>query len=1228
MDGIACSARDMHLRRALGTQSPYTAIPPSARLSSGCDPVVDDLVFSRSSTVQLISVFISHPVKVAVAVLLVVLFGAIALFRMPVEMTPRVEQQWLSVSTTWPGAGPEEVEREIVYEQEKQLKSIPGMKYIVGQSSNSRARVSMGFDVKTDMNEALIKVNSRLQQIKSYPETALEPALYSGTDDSAQIATFNMIPRPPSDEELAAFAEQHPELSSQIDEILGQSIPTIQLERLQRLAETHPALNALLPADLDVARQAQFVEEHILAAIGRVQGVANVRVWGGKHQEMRVIVDPAKLAVLGVPLVELRNTLRDRNSDAPAGQLNEGKRKFDVRVMGRYTSPQQIEQEVIAVIDGAPVTIGDIAEVRLAYRSQLDSAAKHFSTDCLRINVSKEPGANILDVMDDIKTVRDELNSGVLKTRGLLLYQSYDDTEYVAASISSLQFNMLLGAALTTIVLLLFLKSARSTMLVGLAIPISIIGTILCLRLLGRSLNVVSLAGMSFAIGMLVDNAVVVLENIYRHYQAGASPTQAARRGTAEVWGATLASTLTTLAVFVPILFVREEAGQLFRDIALAISCGVGLSLIVSVVVIPTAAARLLPPHDRRGGKSRLGQTPDEVTRGATNDSSGARLPDGDDLRIRQRRSLLSYLLSPLDAVAGRFGRAVVWLNRMLNRHLMLKLTNVLLFVAGAVAVAYVLMPPVEYLPNGNVNSVKGRLVPPPGYNVRQLLSLGDAYYDQIRPLIEQPTEPAATAGTSSDTTQPPATVALTDPDSPRIVDYTFGAFMGKGYFSCKSDDPLRASELVDLMKARTGALPGVEAYVNQSGLFQDGWGSSSRVIEVHILGPDLRRLVELGTEVRSRVENVLPGATAYPTPSLEMGKPELRVIPDKLRAAEAGLSATEIGFAVDAFIDGAFADKYILNGEEIDLKLSLRADTTRERKLEDVPLSSSDGQVIPLSTIARIDMASSLESIRHINRERAITINVTPPEGVALATAIEKIETQVVAPLQEGGQLDGLYRITLSGTADKLRDTWAALRLNFLIAVLITYLLMAALFESWSYPFVIMVTLPLAAVGGLVGLRIVGLFTNQLLDILTMLGFVILIGTVVNNAILIVHQALNYMRRDGMHPDDAVLKSVATRIRPIFMTTITTTFGLFPLVVVNAAGSELYRGLGSVVLGGLVFSTLFTLFLVPSLFSLMHQFRSLFANRERGISQSPVTSRQMNDKSDDTTAGISVTVS
>jgi HAE1 family hydrophobic/amphiphilic exporter-1 len=352
----------------------------------------------------------------------------------------------------------------------------------------------------------------------------------------------------------------------------------------------------------------------------------------------------------------------------------------------------------------------------------------------------------------------------------------------------------------------------------------------------------------------------------------------------------------------------------------------------------------------------------------------------------------------------------------------------------------------------------------------------------------------------------------------------------------------------------------------------------------------------------------VIPDVQARPIPSLDLSSPEVHVEPKLVQTADLGITATDLGYTVNALVDGAYATDYYIGGDKIDLVILGNAVfSSRTQDLEELPVATPAGQVVPIGALAEVRLSSGPEQINHRERQRAITIQVSPPPAVALEDAIERINKEILDPLRESGQLGSEYTFNLSGTADKLLQTWRALRWNVVLALLITYLLMAALFESWIYPVVIIFSVPLGAVGGVAGLKLLSYYLilqrqpPQALDVLTMLGFVILIGTVVNNAILIVHQSLNYMRIDLCAPREAVLNSVRTRIRPIFMTTATTLFGLMPLVLFPGAGSELYRGLGSVVLGGLLVSTVFTLVLVPTLFSLLVSATGTGGHRDDG---------------------------
>ncbi len=1110
----------------------------------------------------LVEAFVRNPVKVSVGVLLLALFGGIALFRLPMQLTPEVETPTITIETRWPGASPGEVEREIVQEQEEQLKSVEGLTKLSSESMDSRGRITLEFNVATNMESALLKVNARLQQVREYPEDADEPVITTSNSSNSPIAWFILRPRVPTTEEIEAFQTEHPDLASSLEPARRAATGGLRQARLKRLARRSPAIAALLPPAIDVSKLRRFAEDNIEAAFERVPGVANSNVIGGREDELRVVVDARRLASRQVTLDDLRRALRLRNDDRSGGDFWEGKRRYVVRTLGRMTTPEEVADAVIARRDGRAVYVRDVAEVELGYKKP-DGLVRNFGTTAIAVNVIREVGANVIDVMDGLRAAMSNLNTSTLATNDLELVQVYDETTYIDSAVGLVRRNILLGGVLTVLVLLLFLKSARSTIVLALAIPTSIIGTFLVLALMGRSLNVVSLAGLAFAVGMLVDNAVVVLENIYRHYQGGEDRWTAAVKGTQEVWGAVVASTLTTLAVFVPVLFIQEEAGQLFRDIAIAIGAAVGFSMLVSVIVIPTATARIL--SDARGATGEPG--------------------------VAAWRRLVSTPLSILDRAGAAFIRQVVGVNRFIHRSALRELLLVIVLTGTALATSWALMPKVEYLPTGNRNLVFGILLPPPGYNLDKLAAMGEDIEERMRPYWD------VDAGD-------PAADSL---KYPFIRDFFYVARGRSIFMGVRTADPLRSGELIPLIQGIAGSVPGTFAVVKQSSIFESGL-SAGRTIDVEISGPDLPELVALGGEVFGRVRGLLPTAQVFPKPSLDLANPEVHVEPDWDKLADVGMDATELGFAVDALVDGAYAADYYIGGDKIDLSIvGAERLASRTQDLEQLPLATRSGVLVPLGSVARVNLSSGPEQINHRERQRTITIQVSPPPDIALEDAMESIDAKVLAPMRQAS--GGRARFVLSGTADKLRSTWKALRFNVFLALMITYLLMAALFESWLNPFVIILSVPLGAAGGIAALALLNLFVPQPLDVLTMLGFVILIGTVVNNAILIVHQTLNHIGGEAMPVEEALLASIRDRIRPIFMTTVTTVSGLIPLVVFPGAGAELYRGLGAVVLGGLVVSTLFTLLLVPTLFHLVHRVIPVRARSHRAPVAPPRTS-------------------
>ncbi len=1096
---------------------------------------------------NLIAACVASPVKVAVGVILVTLFGVLALISMPVQLTPEVQIPTITVECRWRGASPQEIERELIQPLEEQLRSAEGLVKLSSDSGSSAGSVELEFAVGTDMSQALIKVNTRVQQVRDWPIDADRPVIKTASANDRPVAWLMLGQAAPEPATIKTLKASHPELATELDRVLSARTPDLALFRLRRIAAAHPEIAGLAPPDIDVEAVRRMAEDDIESRLERVDGVSSADLVGGREDELQVIVDPQLLAARTLTIEDLRLALVNQNQDTSGGDLWEGKRRYVIRTLGQFRSPEQVEGVIITRRDGKPVYVRDVAKARLGTKKP-EGVVRRFGSNNIAIRVTRESGANVLDVMRRLRAVAERIDAD-LKPRGLSLSLAYDETTYIDSAIGLVNDSILVGGLLTLGTLLLFLRNIRSTLIVAMSIPVSVMGTFLALAAFNRTLNVISLAGIAFAVGMLIDNAVVVLENIFVHWSAGEEPKEAAVKGTQEVWGAILASTLTNVAVFLPILFVEGEAGQLFGDIALAIAAAVGLSIAVSGLVVPAAAAVLLQSRHARGAAA------------AVTGAGGTAASRGD--------------------IATRFGRAFMGVVTGMNRFLLASswraaAASAAIIAASALA-TWLLMPKAEYLPEGNRNLVFGILLPPPGYNILELLRMGDMVEQQLIPYWD------VDPGT-------PEAEAL---DAPMLGDCFFVARGRSVFIGLRSLDPLEAAKLVPLIRRVAADLPGTFAVAKQSSLFENGIGSG-RTIDIEITGPDLAKLVQLGVQVMGKLPEATPGSQNLPKPSLDLSSPEVQLVPRFEQAADMRLDARQLGYIVDCFVDGGYATDYFLDNDRIDLVIKGEDRfVQRTQDIRSLPVVTPGGQLVPLESVAEIrEFSSGPEQILHRERERAITVQVSPPPKMPLEEAQERIERLIVKPLEAAGALDGGYRISLGGTADKLVATWKSLWFNLVLAGVITYLLMAALFESWIYPGVVIASVPLGSVGGLLGLWLLNWFGSrfgifQPLDVLTMLGFVILIGTVVNNPILIVERALQLVRDGGAEPTAAILEAVSSRVRPIFMTTLTTVLGLLPLVLFPGAGSELYRGLGAVLLGGMLFSTLVTLVLVPALLSL-----------------------------------------
>ncbi|PTX54517.1 HAE1 family hydrophobic/amphiphilic exporter-1 [Litoreibacter ponti] len=1028
---------------------------------------------------------IERPVAVMAAVLIVILFGTIALSRIPIQLAPDVRKPIVVVETAWPGAAPSEIEREIVNLQEEALRGLEGLEIMTSRSRTGRAEVTLEFAIGTDMGDSLLLVSNRLDRVSGYPAEADEPTLNTSGADDSPIAWVILTAAEGNTRDIGTFRD--------------------------------------------------FIEDTVKDRVERIEGVSAVNLFGGVTRELQIVVDPLRLSRYNLTVPEVVRVLRAENISISAGDLDEGKRRYVVRTEGNLNTEDAIRNVVLrsgAATGGVGlVRVADVAEVAFSY-TDATTRLRFRGEPGLAFNIVRESGANVIAVMEEIRIVLAQLAEGPVAGAGLVMEQVYDETIYINGAIGLVTQNIWVGGALAALILMLFLRSPRATLVVSLAIPVSIVATFVVMALTGRTLNVISLAGIAFAVGMIVDAAIVVLENIFRLREQGKSRSEAAFEGARQVWGAILVSALTTVLVFVPILIMQLEAGQLFRDIAVAISVSVLLSLVVAVTVIPALASRLLSAKD---------QTP---TR-----------------------------LWGIDHIAGGFRALVMVYVRWTVRSRTLGLLMVGAIAGGAVLASITFLPRLEYLPEGNRNLVFGLIIPPPGYNLDTTQTIAERIETVARPLWEA------------------APNEQTEDGTPTIDNFFFVATPGNSFVGSSAVDGARAGELIPVLSRPIFAEPGTFGFMTQPSLFGRGVGGG-RTIELNVSGQDLNEILAVAGQAAGMVSGLLPRSEGHqfrPIPGLELGAPEVRLIPDRQRLADAGLDSSGLAATVDAFNDGLRVAEVTVGAERIDLVLRGDRSVQQALRTQDVgryPVVTPNGQIVPVSALSDVILTAGPTEIRHRDRLRTVTLEVRPSDALPLEAAVELLETEVVQALEAQG-LPSDIRLSVSGTADQLNQTWNAIQINLIVALIIVFLVMAILFESFVLPLVILIAVPVAAAGGVGGLALLNLYQTQPMDMLTLLGFVILVGIVVNNAILIVHQALYHLREESMSPVDAIEEATRNRIRPIFMSTLTSVMGMLPLILFPGEGSELYRGLGAVVVGGLSMSAFLTLLTVPPLLRL-----------------------------------------
>ena len=1002
-----------------------------------------------------------NPAGVLVAILMVALLGVFALVKLPIQLFPNVEEPVISIFTGWRAAAPAEIESEIIEPQERALAGLRGMRSLNAFANAGSAFLNLQFAVGTDMQATMLEVISRMNQLPPLPRDAQAPQISLGED--------------------------------------GGNGPnnTLSWFFVQLLPGT--------PGPIDNYRRR--IEELFRNRIESIPGVANVRINFGSDEELQIVFDPERAAEFGIQIPRMAQ-IAGSAGDVSGGFVDIGRRQYTMRFAGRY-SVEQLSDLVIEWREGRPVRLGDVATVQVK-RGDRSELALQNGNPAIGIQIMKENDANVLETLTAVKAEINLLRDKELKAMGLSIAQSFDPSVFIDQAINMVTGNLFSGVLLAIAVLWYFIRDRRATLLVGLSIPICLTVTLVMLYAFGRTLNVISLAGLAFGVGQSLDTAIVMLEAIAQQRTKGLGRTEAALAGAKQVWPALLASTVTAVIVFLPIVFMRDSVSQLFADLSLTISIAVIASLIVAATALPLAASRWLNTENvHQGSNEKYAAIADWIVR---------------------------------------------WTDDAKRRYL----TVAVLFLAPVV-LTWALLPPLDYLPPVKRDAIDGFIQTPPGTNIDTIeREFVQPFAARLAPYMAGEKQPAL--------------------KNYYVLAGPFGTNIG-----VRPLDPDNIDALGRLINEEVlVGFPDTQSFAAQGNLF-GGFGDG-RNIDFQIQSTDFPALLAAARMAEKLIQEKMPGAQVQAFQGLEMAEPELRLAPDDRRLNEVGWSRDDIGTVVRALGDGMFVGEYFDGERRLDMILRASKWDSPEA-LADTPIATPNGNVLPLGELVRVESTVGSGGLRRVDGHRTIGLNVSPPKDLSLGQAVVLLQRDVEPQIRAALPADGA--VQYEGNAGSLREALANMAQNLAIALIALFLLLAALFRSVKDSLYVILTIPLASFGGVLALVLLRLFSAQTLDLLTMIGFVVLMGLVVNNAILLVDQARSEIRGGAM-VRDAVQAALATRTRPILLTTLTTLFGMLPMVLVPGPGSVLYRGLGTVLVGGMAVNSVFTLVLLPTLLRLM----------------------------------------
>lgn len=1003
---------------------------------------------------------LKNPAATLVIVALIVVFGVMNAMQLPIQLVPDIEQPQITISTGWRSAAPAEMESVIIEPLENVVKNTPGVTNVVTTINQGFGNITLTFDIGSDMQKAMLDVINNLNQAPPLPLDAIEPVVSAGGG--------------------------------------GQGPNTASL-----MVKTLPGNDAT-----DMGQYQKLFDDVLKPRFARIPGMAQVNLASSRARELRIVFDPLRAASLGLTLDDISSTV-SRANDVSGGVAKVGRRQYTVRFSGQY-DVESLPEMIIGYSGQRAIYLKDIATVehtlvdRFFFNLRSGRPAYYF-------NVSRQHDANTVALLDQIKIAIDELNAGAMKDAGLKIELSFDSSQHIRNALALVQNNLGLGVVLALAILWLFLRGIKNCLVIATTIPISLLVSFVALSIFDRSLNVISLAGIAFSVGLVLDAAIIVQENIVRLKSQGLQNDKAVKQGAAQVTGALFASTATSVAIFLPILFMKGIEGQLFSDLALTLSIAVIASLISAITLIPIASKFWLNEEAIRDPYEHYWQRLTGLVMRLTN--------------------------SPMKRNAWMF-----------------------MLLGGPILIAATMMPRTDFMPRAPIDGFFLNFDMPPGANV-------DYVEQEVASLFKQRLAPY-----------------LSGEKQPKIKSYNFYSFTGATGGFIYSDDPTRVEELMNIMRTEVFAdLPDTRVYLFRGSMINLSGGGNGRTIDIDIKGSDIEQLMSVAQTGISEISAQMENTTAFPIPSLTMAQPELNLTPNDRRITQAGLSRRDVANAINAYTSGLFIGEYFDGNERVNVILRGTPWKTPD-ELAELPVYSRVSGVQHIGELANINRTVGPTQLRRVDGKRSVTIQVSPPANMSLEEALDTLNKQVLPKMEE--QISGDTSIYLSGNADQMSSAIQEMLLNFTLALLILFLLMTALFKSAKDSLLVLLVMPLAVAGGVLGLNVLNLFTFQSLDLLTMIGFIILLGLVVNNAILLVDQT-RQAEKSGLSRRSAVAQAVRVRSRPVYMSTLTSLFGMLPLMVMPGVGSEIYRGLATVIVGGMAVSAIFTLVLFPCLLQL-----------------------------------------